>query len=87
MAILNIEITDLQKQILEHRMLDVQAWLDEAVANNIDLAEQGLLKMWLPKLDYPEVSGGKDGMIAHILAQPDYKTRKQRDAEEAGGAR
>ena len=79
---IHIEISDIDQSILEYRMIDVKSWLNEAVANNINIASKNMLREWLPKLDYPTVPGGKAGLIVHILNHPDYKNRAMRDAEE-----
>lgn len=77
---LTIKLSDIEQQILSDSMLDIEGWLREAVANNIDLATQRLLREWVPRLDYPQVRGGKQGMIVHILNHSEYQSRSEREA-------
>ena len=77
-----IELSDVEVSVLEDRMLDVEDWIRGAVTNNLNISERNLIKVWLPKLGYPSVPGGKAGLIVHILNHPDYKNRAMRDAEE-----
>jgi hypothetical protein len=74
---INIKISDIEQNILESRMLDVEEWLRGVVVNNIRTVESQLIDEWLPRLDYPNVPGGKEGLIIHILHHPDYKSREE----------
>jgi len=79
----NINISDIEQSILESKMVDVKEWLEGIVINNVHTVESQLISEWLPKLGYPNVPGGKEGLIVHILNHPLYQNRLERERDHS----
>ena len=80
-------ITDEQERCLNDNLLDIEKWIDDAIAGKINSCMKRMVSEWTKKLqDDPAVTSipaDADLMIAEVIARPDYKTRAERDAEEA----
>lgn len=73
------------ENILKNDLLDIEDWINQAAAGKINNSKKRMLKEWLPRLKerYETLPTDDSALIAKILAEPDYKDRITRDAEEA----
>ena len=84
-----VSVTDAQVKCLEHKLLDVDAWLINAstfaVASKIETCSQAIIEDYTPILAAdPTVTAVPTDPIAlveMIQARPDYKTRAEKEAE------
>ena len=80
-------ITDEQQRCLNDNLVDIQKWIDDAIAGKVNQCKKRMVTQWTKKLqEDPEIKSipaDADLMIAEVIARPDYKTRAERDAEEA----
>ena len=78
-----INLTVEQESILKNDLLDIQAWLQDAINGKINNSKKRMFREWEPKLKqrYETLPTSDSAIIAKILAEPDYKDRVARDAE------
>lgn len=83
---ITITLTDAQVKLLEHELLDIDAWVQDAVNGRINytvnvLADEAREVLTNdPTVD--TVPADRDALIAAYTARPDYRNRKKRDADE-----
>ena len=79
-------ITDTDEKILLNNILDIQEWVDGAIAGKINNCWKRLEQEWTPKLmDDPNVESipaNKDLYVDLVTSRSDYKDRSQRPEEE-----
>ena len=87
MNLSNRTLSSTEEAVLKNDLLDVQDWVDQAIAGKINKCKKRMLQEWLPKLYADEsvnqIPASEDEIITMIVARDDYKTREDRDAEEA----
>lgn len=78
------ELTDEEIKCLAHFVPDVQAWIDEAIAQKIEGCKKRILRQEVERaldnnLPIPSTSSE---ILDQVFAQPDYKNRKQKIDED-----
>jgi hypothetical protein len=71
--------------ILTHCIVDPQAWIDNAIANNLEFAIQEKINKYRQEYfdaKYISIGISDDTGDEEYIENPDYKTRAQRDALE-----
>ena len=83
---INYTINDTDEKILLNTLLDIQEWVDGAIAGKINQCWKRLEQEWSPKLmDDPNVESipaNKDLYVEMVTSRSDYKDRSQRPEEE-----
>ena len=78
-------LTTTEEHALSDRLLDIQDWLDKAIAGQINKCKELMLREWQPKLladpAVTSLPATEEELIALIVARDDYKSRTERDAE------
>ena len=88
-----VNIPNADQAALEHDLLDLDDWVQKAVAGKINSVKKRFIAEWLPKLeadpDVTDIPVDRDALIAMVRARPDYEDRTARDARQAaeGAAR
>ena len=83
--IYNREISELDKKIVEHYVVDFKEWIDTAITQKIACRKKELLKelTLLALAEKKPLPGGEiDQVLALHLDSPNYKSRKEREALE-----
>ena len=79
-------ISNTDEKILINNILDIQEWVDGAIAGKINQCWKRLEQEWTPKLmDDPNVESipaNKDLYVEMVTSRSDYKDRSQRPKEE-----
>ena len=87
---ITIQIDDTQQLILKNDLLDINAWVQDAVNGKIHNCWKRMQREWTDKLmndssfNDPIPSNQAD-FVKLITARSDYKTRKQRDEADKIG--
>jgi|TARA_R100000030_G_scaffold71688_1_gene55226 hypothetical protein len=87
---ITIQIDDTQQLILKNDLLDINAWVQDAVNGKIHNCWKRMQREWTTKLmndssfNDPIPSNQAD-FVKLITARSDYKTRKQRDEADKIG--
>ena len=83
MKIKEIEISSIDESALNNDLLDIDTWVQNALAGKINSCKKRMVKEWLPKLyadkSVESIPATEDGIIELVLKRSDYKTRKQRE--------
>ena len=87
---LKIEVDDTQQAILNNDLADINQWVQDAMTGKINNAWKRMQQEWTTKLMNDEsftdpIPSNQADFIKLITARSDYKTRKQRDEENAIG--
>tara|TARA_Y100000592_G_scaffold66425_1_gene103259 strand:- start:769 stop:1050 length:282 start_codon:yes stop_codon:yes gene_type:complete len=87
---LKIEVDDTQQSILDNDLLDINQWVQDAMTGKINNCWKRMQQEWTTKLMNDEsftdpIPSNQADFVNLITARSDYKTRKQRDAENAIG--
>ena len=90
MADLKVEITvnDTMQAIMHNDLLDIKAWIEEAVAGKQNKCWKRMQTEWTTKLMNDDsftdpIPSNQADFVALVTGRDDYKTRKQRDEAEA----
>jgi len=87
MATYTVTISSADESALNNDLLDINSWIQEAVAGKINNCKKRMVNEWQPKLFADEtlesMPATADGIIALVIARDDYKTRSERDTESA----
>ena len=79
-------ISDTDEKILLNNILDIQEWVDGAIAGKINNCWKRLEQEWTPKLmndpNIESIPANKDLYVEMITSRSDYKDRLQRPEEE-----
>lgn len=78
-------LTATEEIVLKNDMLDIQAWVTDALTTKIAACKKRMLAQWQPILikdpDVDSIPANEDDLIALIIARDDYKNREERDKE------
>jgi len=79
-------ISDTDEKILLNNILDIQEWVDGAIAGKINNCWKRLEQEWTPKLmDDPNIESipaNKDLYVEMVTSRSDYQNRSQRPKGE-----
>ena len=85
MPTITIEISELEKKIMENDVISAQDWAQAAVEGKINQCRKRIVASHTQTLlDDPEVDtipATADGICENLFNSPGYKNRSQRDAE------
>jgi hypothetical protein len=80
-----IEITDTDLLALNNDLLDVDTWIQGAVAGKINSCRKRMVNQWQPIMfaddSVTAIPATQDAFITAVVARADYKNRSTRDAE------
>jgi len=80
-------LTLAEETVLLNDLLDIQVWVDNAIDGKVNNCKKRMIRDWQPKLtvdpDVESIPADDDKLIALIVARDDYKTRVERDADQA----
>tara|TARA_Y100001937_G_scaffold108668_1_gene152526 strand:+ start:735 stop:1016 length:282 start_codon:yes stop_codon:yes gene_type:complete len=87
---IKVEVDDTQQAILNNDLLDINQWVQEAMTGKIHNCWKRMQQEWTTKLMNDSsftdpIPSNQADFVKLITARSDYKTRKQRDAENAIG--
>ena len=86
MATFTINMTALEKKILEEHLIDVQTWIENAVEGKINQCRKRIVASHTQTLiNDPEVDtipATSDGICENLFNSPGYKNRSQREADQ-----
>ena len=87
---LKIEVDDTQQAILNNDLSDINQWVQDAMTGKINNCWKRMQQEWTTKLMNDEsftepIPSNQADFVKLITARSDYKTRKQRDVENAIG--
>lgn len=76
-------LTDTEKSVLENDLINVQAWVNDAIDGKVNACKKRMIAEWMPKLyaddSVTSIPANEDDMIALIVKRNDYLKRS--DAE------
>ena len=79
-------ISDTDEKILLNNILDIQEWVDGAIAGKINECWKRLEQEWTPKLmddsNVESIPANKDLYVEMVTSRSDYKDRSQRPEGE-----
>ena len=81
---LTIEVDDTQQSILNNDLLDINTWVQNAVAGKINNCWKRMQREWTDKLMNDSsftdpIPSNQADFVKLVLARSDYKNRKARD--------
>jgi len=81
---LTIEVDDTQQSILNNDLLDINTWVQDAMAGKINNAWKRMQREWTDKLMNDSsftdpIPSNQADFVKLVLARSDYKNRKARD--------
>ena len=81
---ITVEVDDTQQSILNNDLLDINAWVQDAVTGKINNAWKRMQREWTDKLMNDSsftdpIPSNQADFVKLILARSDYKNRKARD--------
>lgn len=80
---IEIVLNDLQEKILEHDLLDIQQWVQNAIEGKINSVKKRLLKESQENLFVDEevkmIPATEDGLLNLYFSRPYYQNRKQKE--------
>ena len=87
---ITVEVDDTQQSILKNDLLDINAWVQDAVTGKINNAWKRMQREWTTKLmddsSFTDpIPSNQEDFVKLILARSDYKNRKARDDENKIG--
>ena len=88
---ITVEVDDTQQSILKNDLLDINAWVQDAVTGKINNCWKRMQREWTDKLMNDSsftdpIPSNQADFVKLILARSDYKNRKARDdANSIGG--
>lgn len=74
-------LSDDEMKILENDLLDVKDWIDKAIEGKINNCKKRIEKDIVQKGKIQELVKLDHDLVKAFLKQPDYKCRKDREAE------
>ena len=82
---ITVDISAADQKALLNDLLDIDAWVQSAVAGKINNCKKRMAASAAAVLkadaSVETMPATDDGLVAALLARPDYKTRAARDAE------
>jgi hypothetical protein len=87
---IKVEVDDNQQAILSNDLLDINEWVQSAITGKINNCWKRMQREWTDKLMNDSsftdpIPSNQADFVKLITARSDYKTRKQRDAENSIG--
>ena len=87
---ITVEVDDTQQSILKNDLLDINEWVQAAMTGKINNCWKRMQQEWTTKLMNDSsftdpIPSNQADFVKLITARSDYKTRKQRDAENTIG--
>ena len=81
---ITVEVDDTQQSILNNDLLDINAWVQDAVTGKINNAWKRMQREWTDKLMNDSsftdpIPSNQADFVKLVLARSDYKNRKARD--------
>ena len=81
---LTIEVDDTQQSILKNDLLDINAWVQDAMTGKINNCWKRMQQEWTTKLMNDSsftdpIPSNQADFVKLVLARSDYKNRKARD--------
>ena len=81
---LTIEIDDTDQTVLKNDLLDIDAWVQDAMTGKINNCWKRMQREWTDKLMNDEsftdsIPSNKADFVTLVTARSDYKDRKARD--------
>ena len=88
---LTVTATDLEQKILLNDLLDIDDWVQAAIAGKKANCWKRMQQEWTTKLMNDEsftdpIPSNRSDFVALVTARDDYKTRIERDAAEVPSA-
>ena len=86
---ITVEVDDTQQSILKNDLLDINAWVQDAVTGKINNAWKRMQREWTTKLmddsSFTDpIPSNQADFVKLVLARSDYKNRKARDDDSVG---
>ena len=87
---LTIEVDDTDQTVLKNDLLDIDAWVQDAMTGKINNCWKRMQREWTDKLMNDEsftdsIPSNKADFVTLITSRSDYKDRKARDEESKMG--
>ena len=87
---LTIEIDDTDQTVLKNDLLDIDAWVQDAMTGKINNCWKRMQQEWTTKLMEDEsftdsIPSNKADFVTLVTSRSDYKDRKTRDEENKIG--
>jgi len=87
---LTINVDDTDQTVLKNDLLDIDAWVQSAMTGKINNCWKRMQQEWTTKLMNDSsftdpIPSNQADFVKLVTARSDYKTRKQRDAENSIG--
>lgn len=88
---ITISINDIDEKILKNDLLDIQAWVQDAINGKVDSCFGRMRSEWIqtlmndPSFTDP-IPSNKDAFVTLITSLPEYKNRSERDQANRLGA-
>ena len=81
---ITVEVDDTQQSILNNDLLDINAWVQEAMTGKINNCWKRMQREWTDKLMNDSsftdpIPSNQADFVKLVLARSDYKNRKARD--------
>ena len=81
---ITVEVDDTQQSILKNDLLDINAWVQDAVTGKINNCWKRMQREWTDKLMNDSsftdpIPSNQVDFVKLVLARSDYKNRKARD--------
>jgi hypothetical protein len=80
-----VEIADHDLKALQHDLLNVEDWMQGAIAGKVYAAKSRLIDEWFPVIladpDVKSVPANEPSLIELITSRADYKNRVARESE------
>ncbi len=81
---ITVTLTTQDQQILEYDLLDVNQWVQDAVAGKLNNCKKRMIAEWQPIFmadpNITSLPADEDSFVAMILADPRYQNRAAREA-------
>ena len=85
MGTYTITLTSKEETALKNDLLDIDDWIQKAIAGKIHNCKKRMVNEWRPILFDDEsvssIPANDDDFIALVVTRPEYKTRSERKAE------
>ena len=82
---IQVEISDLDEKVLQHDLLEIQRWIQDAVNGKINNVKKRLLKEAKEKLfsdpEIDSIPATEEGLLTLYFSRPYYKNREEKEIE------
>ena len=87
---ITVKVSDTDQTVLKNDLLDIDAWVQEAMTGKINNCWKRMQREWTDKLMNDEsftdsIPSNKADFVTLITSRSDYKDRKARDEESKIG--